>query len=261
MSEAGERSFTIGNVFSRAMAAMSGAAVTIFGISFLFGAIPQAIWGVILPTLIVGMQPGDFGPAMVIMGLGGFVILAFSLLAQGALVRATIDHAEGRSTSIGQAIGTGAVMILPLLGLALLMMIGMAIGMLLLFVPGIIVFLMWIVAAPVLVEERPGIIGALRRSRELTKGSKWKIFGLFLVMMILLWIVMMVVGVAAVGTGTAGVLVAGPAATPSLLAVGVGLVFNTLFIGFWSTMINALYIELRTAKEGLAPDNLAEVFA
>lgn len=261
VSETGERSFTIGNVFSRALGVMSGAAVTVFGISLLFGAIPQAIWSFFLPTLLTGLQPGEFGPMMTVLGLGGLVLLAFSLLTQGALVRTTIDHAEERSTSIGQAIATGVAMILPLLGLALIMMIGLAIGMLLLLVPGIILFLMWSVAAPALVDERPGVIGALRRSRELTKGYKWKIFGLFLVMIILLWVVMIVVGVGAVATGTTGALSGNPAVTPSAMALFVGLVFNTLFIGFWSTMTNALFVELRHAKEGLAPDNLAEVFA
>jgi hypothetical protein len=40
---------------------------------------------------------------------------------------------------------------------------------------------MWAVAAPVVVAEKAGVIGALSRSRELTKGARWKILGLFLV--------------------------------------------------------------------------------
>lgn len=261
MSERTQGNFTVGNVFSRAFSVMSGAAATVFGISFLFGAIPQAIWSFILPTFMVGLRPGDFTPFMVVMALGGLIAFAFNLLAQGALVRATIDHSEGRATSIGQAISTGLAMILPLLALGIISAVCIGLASILLLVPGIILFVMWSVAAPALVDERPGIIGALRRSRELTKGFRWKIFGLFLLLLVIMWIALIVIGLVAVGTGSTGLLASNPGVVPGMGAVLVGLLFNTLMIGFWSTLVNSLFIELRQAKDGLAPDALAEVFA
>lgn len=261
MSEAGERSFTIGNVFSRSFSVMTGAAATVFGISFLFGAIPQAIWGIVMPKSMLGLQPGDFGPLMVVMVVGGILVFACSLLAQGALVRTTIDHAEGRTTSIGQAVNTGLAMILPLLAVAIITAIGVGIASILLLVPGIMLFLMWCVAVPALVDERTGVTGAFARSRELTKGFRWKIFGLFLLLIVIFWIAIMIVGVGVFTTGSAEMLASNPTAAPSVTTTIVNLILNTLIIGFWSTLINALFVELRNAKEGLAPDNLAEVFA
>lgn len=261
MSETAAASFTLGNVFSRAFGAMSGAAATVFGISFLLYGIPQALWSIILPNLILGVQRGEFGVFMVAVGLGGLINAALSLLAQGALVRTTIDYSEGKITSIGQAITTGQATILPLLGLGIVVAVCVALASILLLVPGIMLFIMWSVAAPALVDERPGIIGALRRSRELTKGFRWKIFGLLLVVMVIFWITVILVGVVAAGTGTASWLGTNPAAAPSVGALIVGLLINTLLIGFWSTLTNSLFIELRQAKEGLAPDALAEVFA
>ncbi|MER8441207.1 hypothetical protein NKH36_33005 [Mesorhizobium sp. M1312] len=40
------------------------------------------------------------------------------------------------------------------------------------------------VAVPVLVQERLGVFGSMARSSDLTKGSRWALFGLFLVMIV-----------------------------------------------------------------------------
>lgn len=260
MSEPAQGSFTLGNVFSRGFGIMSGAAAAVFGISFLFAAVPQAIWSVVFPTFLQGAGQGSLGLTMVVMAVGILILVTCGLLTQGALVRAALNHAEGRPTSIGDALGTGFAMILPLLGLGILMTIGLSIGMLLLVVPGIILFLMWSVAAPALIDESTGIIGALGRSRELTKGFRWKIFGFFLVLVAIVWVTIIVFGLALFASGSAGMYADGPA-MPSTSAIIFGLAVNTLLAGAWSSMTNALFIELRNAKEGLAPDNLAEVFA
>jgi len=43
--------------------------------------------------------------------------------------------------------------------------------------PGLIVFTMWFVATPACVVERLGPFRSMGRSRQLTKGHRWKIFG------------------------------------------------------------------------------------
>ena len=47
----------------------------------------------------------------------------------------------------------------------------------------------------------------------------------------------------------------------TIVSVLIGLIFNTLLVGFWATMLTSLFVELRNWKDGLAPDNLAEVFS
>jgi hypothetical protein len=51
--------------------------------------------------------------------------------------------------------------------------IGVAIGLILLIVPGLIVLTWWAVVAPVIVIERAGIIEAFGRSRRLVDGNGW----------------------------------------------------------------------------------------
>ena len=55
-------------------------------------------------------------------------------------------------------------------------------GFFLLITPGVIVFCMLYVATQAAVLERPGVRGALRRSRELTRGHRFEMFGLVFIL-------------------------------------------------------------------------------
>jgi uncharacterized membrane protein len=62
---------------------------------------------------------------------------------------------------------------------ALLVVVG-----LLLIVPGVILATIWFAALPVCIVEQRGLSASLRRSRELTRGHRWKLFGLMLLLLI-----------------------------------------------------------------------------
>jgi uncharacterized membrane protein len=57
--------------------------------------------------------------------------------------------------------------------------------MVLLIVPGLILYTMWFVGFPACVVERLGPWTSLRRSRELTKGYRWKVLALALLFPVL----------------------------------------------------------------------------
>lgn len=260
--DTGHRVFTLGSVFSRGFGVMGGAATTVFGLSFIFSAIPQAIWGYIMPSFLVGVTPADFARIYTVSILGGVIMMALSLIVQGALVKVVTGHAEGRSVPLSDCIAIGVRKALPLLGLTILAFIGCMIGFILLVVPGIILALMWCVAGPALVDEGLGVIESFGRSRYLTKGARWKIFGLFLLLLVIMWIGMLVVGLVAMATGGAqAAVMAMSGQNPTILMTVVGLIFNTLFTGFWATLLTALFVELRNWKDGLDPGNLEEVFS
>ena len=73
-------------------------------------------------------------------------------------------------------------------GLNLLSGIAILVGLILLIVPGLMLFTRWAVALPAMLRENLGISEALGRSSELTAGNRWKILGLAL----LLWVPFMV---------------------------------------------------------------------
>ena len=72
-------------------------------------------------------------------------------------------------------------MIAPLIGAGILAGIGIAIGLILLIVPGLFLLTIWAVIAPVIVIERTGVFGSFGRSQQLVKGNGWQVFGVILI--------------------------------------------------------------------------------
>jgi hypothetical protein len=258
-----ERRMSIGRVFQRAISAVMQSPVVVLGLALFVGAVP----GLVMSYLFVkfgffspgGLQSGAFSframmGATFVSSLVGIVIAA---LVQGALTRAVVTANEGRRATFGESISTGIRVILPLIGLSIIVGIGVAIGFVLLIVPGVILLLMWSVAIPALVVERVGIFDALRRSAELTKDSRWKILGLFLALLVLYWVLSAILGVVGLKMYSGATAASGLTIANLLGSILLGTVFNVL----WGTIQPSLYVELRQAKEGDSADHLAEVFA
>ncbi|SEJ94833.1 hypothetical protein SAMN05518849_12035 [Sphingobium sp. AP50] len=255
-----ERSFSIGTVLSRTFGTLGSNPVATFGIAFLFGALPQALYTYFIgSTLTMADRQSTFG--VIAVSIASFVIfLLLSMLVQGALVRATLAHSEGKRASIGECIGTGLSVAVPLIGLTILLVLGIMAGFMLFLIPGIILYMMWSVAVPALVAEKCGIFGAFSRSRFLTKGARWKIFGLQLLLLVLLSLLTSVLGVIMVAGGMMPQLANGTLAfSPTYLALSA--VSNVLMIAFWSTAQASLYTSLRNWKDGPQTRDLADIFA
>jgi hypothetical protein len=60
---------------------------------------------------------------------------------------------------------------------------------LLLVIPGIIFMVYWIFGVYVLIAEKKGIMDSLRRSREIVKGNWWRVFGFFLLIIVIAGVV------------------------------------------------------------------------
>ncbi|MDB5692320.1 MAG: hypothetical protein JWO81_1383 [Alphaproteobacteria bacterium] len=261
-----DRSVSIGRIFSRAFGTLSSNPLATFGIALIFGALPAAIIGYGSERL--QLQSVGFD----VLGIWGIVAIAlvtlvlgivFWTITQGALVRATIAYSEGRKASIGESIAAGFVVALPLFLLALLSALGIGIGLVLLVVPGVILYIIWSVAAPALVEEKLGVLDALSRSSELTDGVRWKIFGLELVALVGYWMFSGLVGALAVMLlgGMRGMAANAAAAGGFPLAYYVlTAIANTATTAVWGVIQTSLYVELRNWKDGPPTDALAEVF-
>jgi uncharacterized membrane protein len=120
---------------------------------------------------------------------------------------------------------------------------------------------MWAVAAPALVEENTGVIEAFGRSRYLTRGARWKVFALGLVILVIYWIFSAVVGVILVSIyGVQGFANLAQQGMP-LAFLAVSAVISTILTAIVSTIQTSLYIELRDWKDGPATEALTEIFA
>jgi len=192
-------------------------------------------------------------PNLVPWLLSALVSMVTSLVLQGALTYVTVRDLNGVKVGVAEALSTGLRHAAPLFAIGLLVGLGTALGLLLLIVPGIIVVLMWSVAAPVRVAERRSIFDSLSRSAVLTKGNRWRIFGLFLLFMVAAMIIQMVVGLIGLFGGGAP----GEASAPVIVAA----VLYAVIAGVLSAAGGAvLYVQLRQAREGLGAQDLAALF-
>ena len=177
-------------------------------------------------------------------------ILTYALV--GALVYGTVQHLNGRKAGIGEIIGHGFSRIVPVIVIAILFSIAMGIGFALLVIPGIFLVVVWSVAIPASVVERPGIFGAFSRSWQLTKGYRWPVLGLLLILLVILIVFSLITGAAA------GVAIFAMGNLTLLLIVNY--VISAISGALASVVIAVLYHDLRVAKEGVSTAQLAAVF-
>jgi hypothetical protein len=167
------RSIDIGSVISRvfgiyvdqASVLLPAAAVVFVGVG-----VVSALLVVIAPVLAI---------------LAFVVILVGTTLFTGMVVELVADVQDGRrDATVGQLLQAATPVIGKLILVGIVAGIGIAIGFVLIIVPGLILLTIWSVFAPVIVLERPDGLGALGRSRELVRGNGWQVFGVIVVLVL-----------------------------------------------------------------------------
>ena len=104
------------------------------------------------------------------------------------------------------------------------------------------------VAIPCCVVERKGPLQSLSRSAELTKGHRWKVFGIFILITICSAVIGPVIRVLFAAVG--GVMV-------GLTAY---IIWSILYTAYYLIVATVMYNDLRVAKEGIDTDGIAAVF-
>ncbi|MFK0571352.1 hypothetical protein [Endozoicomonas sp.] len=89
---------------------------------------------------------------------------------------------------------------LPLFGLYLLMLVLMLIGFALLVIPGIYLFIAYMLAIPLMVDKKMGIWEALETSRKAITKRWFTVFGLTLVIMLINFVAMLPLGLGLIWT-------------------------------------------------------------
>jgi hypothetical protein len=186
--------------------------------------------------------------------------LVLSTLGQAMVLYGAFQGMRGRPVSLADCVKAGLSRFFPLIGLAVTIVLALIFAFILLIFPALMLSMMWFVATPVCVVERVGPFRSLGRSRELTKGHRWRIFGLVLVILIPAFIIGAIVGVVTLFTlGPSGFLTLDTALTSSLAKL-ITLVWKATWGAFFATAITVTYHDLRVAKEGLTTDQIAAVF-
>jgi hypothetical protein len=179
--------------------------------------------------------------------VGELMFLLFSVFGWGVVAKASMSVADGRGPKMGAATSAALARFLPLLGTWICAYFMIMLASLLFVVPGIIVALSYFVITPVCVLEGLGPVASLRRSAALTKGLRWRIFGLGM----LFGVLYLVVAVLPYGARLAGGAYAGAAVE----------LVSTALSGVFSTAICVVaYQDMLAVKEGVGGGRIASVF-
>jgi hypothetical protein len=274
--------FRVGRVFGQAarvfvrnlpkllvLAAISHVASTalqLTGIYRLFG--PPTLWIMyvwLIPTLLTalvfrpfseaavvhaGLQFWDRGRVRLGTALARAVARFIPSVAVTVLVRVVIFtgyFAPGLASVL-----TSQRLLAPNLALAVLFL-----GLLVL--PGAWLALIWSVALPACVVEGRGPFASLRRSAQLTKGHRAKVFGILL----LLAPVSLVLGPLMRGLWMGAIAVRFQPLSPLTVIQGISwglLAVNIVWEAFAACVLAAIFHQLRAAREGIDVERVTAVF-
>jgi len=241
-----EGDFRVGSVISRSASILSRHFLTFFIVTVI------AHSPMILLARTLTPQPTDVDQAVrlgVAWGLLGLVqLIVLGTLGEAVIVHAAFQDMQRRPVRLAESLNVALRRLLPILGFAFVAYLLISLRFSLLIIPGLILYTMWFVALPACVVERLGPWSSLRRSRELTKGHRWKLFGLAL---------LLIIG----GFGSPFLQFALTAVDADAIVALIGrLIWQGLWVSFVTTVVAVAYHDLRVAKEGVDIDQVAGVF-
>jgi len=184
----------------------------------------------LVAAIVVGLLDliGIFG-----LFLGWIVQLFAAFLLQATLFKAVQDVRDGRADmSFGETVSSAWPFIVPVAAASILAGIAIAVGLVLLIVPGLILITIWAVIVPVIVFERSGAIASFGRSQQLVRGNGWPVFGTLVVLFIIQIVVGIVLGLIFSGLPTVlgkglSTVIAGTLVAP-FIAMAVALIYYRL---------------------------------
>lgn len=208
-----------------------------------------------------------------------YKMLAFGVLTQlvmtSALTYGVVMELNGSHASLGSCIAVGLKRFFPVLGVGLVMgliffvilfIAGMAIFPLgIVAVIGALLFIgmiyaLYYVALPSAVIERPGVAGALLRSRDLTAGHRGGIFGVIVLLAVAKYFINKWVGEGMVDEQA--IMEGGEEVIIALVKkiIWVDVAITTVFSILTGVIAAVTYYLLRSEKEGTSSQDLASVF-
>jgi len=242
-----ESDFRVGRVLNRTASVLSRN----FLIFFVVTAVAH------LPTLLLFKASSSTATAsstqeilwnVAVICLGLLLTIVLSTLSQAIVLYGAFQDMRGRQVSLSESLQVGLRRFWPIIGLAIAMSFLGGLAAILLVIPALILFTMWFVATPACVVEQLGPSKSMRRSSQLTKGHRWKIFGLMLFLII----------ASGVASQTIEASLTAIGGTP--LALVGDVLWNGVWGAFYAIAVVVTYHDLRAAKEGIDIDQIAAVF-
>ena len=185
-------------------------------------------------------------------------LVVLNLVATAATVFIVSESYLGRPLSAREALQRSTPYIGRILVCSLLMALAVGLGFLLLFIPGVILAVGLAMAIPaVVLEPRASASGALSRSWDLTRGARWRIFGLGVTLLVLLYVPVVAIGglFALIVPGSGGMF--GGASIGMVTAIAVGGIVQMFIYPLFYCVLTVTYYDLLVRKEGFDLELLA----
>jgi hypothetical protein len=189
----------IGEVFNEAWQLTKGFKGTLIGAVFIYIAI----------TMVVSVPFEFIGSDSVLLKLVSQIVIGLITYPLGVgLTMLGIKRSVGMPTRAAMVFDYYPKTI-PIFLLYLLMMILIALGLVLLILPGIYLMMAYFMAIPLLVDKNMGIWEALETSRKTITQCWFRFFGLFLILMVIVSISMIPLGIGLIWAAPFGCIVMG----------------------------------------------------
>ncbi|MFL5930902.1 MAG: glycerophosphoryl diester phosphodiesterase membrane domain-containing protein [Gaiellaceae bacterium] len=158
-----------------------------FFVQLVMTAVPVFVVLGLLDAILSSFGDDDSAFALVLWSLVALVVSIVGYFwLQGALVEAIADIRDGRADlSVGDVYARVRPRLPALIAAGIVAGIGIAIGLVLLIIPGLFLLTRWSLVSPAVVVEKRSAGEALSRSWELVKGNSWTMFGIIIVTVIL----------------------------------------------------------------------------
>ena len=175
------------------------------------------------------------------------------MLPAAAMAHSVRERLQGRPTPLLTTLLIGPLKGLIALPVVAVMALVVALGLQVLIVPGLVVLCLVWVAVPVTVLEVTGPVRALLRSVRLTRGVRWRIFGIQALLVVLWFALAQVVGLVFL-------VVPGILGNPAEL-LGLAFVGATGMISTWGGIaVTVSYHDLTGLKEHRREHEIAAIF-
>jgi hypothetical protein len=235
-----ERDFRVGDTMNKAITMLSRNLLP-FSIVTGIAALPHLL----LFERHNGVTQTVWDVAWVVVGL--VLTIVFSALSQATVLYGAFEGLRGGQVDMLASFQYAWRRFLPVIGVAILAALLAGLASIALIFPGLMLMTMWYVATPACVVERLGPWKSMMRSAALTKGHRWKVFGLVIVLSLL----------GLIGSGMVEAVVVGAGTT---IGLAVKLIWSALYGAYAAIVVVVIYHDLRVAKEGVDTDQIAAVF-
>ena len=172
--------------------------------------------------------------------VGTFIGLIISVIAaflvQAALVKAVQDVRDGRADlNLGETVSAVVPFLPAVIAASILAGIGIAIGFVLIIVPGLILLTFWSLIVPSIVIGGEGVFGSFSKSWRTVRGYAWHVFGTYVLVFLILIVFDIVLGL---------ILLALPIVARNFIS---NVVSGTLVTPFLALVVTLIYYRLTAA--------------